>query len=482
MNYGDRQLQRFYFGLPYVLKNGLSSAYGLIQRGRRQGRYFRSHLAFLERSQWLPNHELERFQLGRVRDFLVFSGRHSSFYAELFRKAGFDPDKMRSLEDLRRLPLLSKNSLRDNLSAILPDSLRRLRPIWAHTSGTTGKGLRFPESLESFQREYAFRVQSYSWGGTTRGERWAFCAGHPVASPSRERPPFWIHDLANNMLMMSSYHLSEKNLPSYIEALRIFRPSMISGYPSSITLLARANEAQGRPVQVPCIVTSSETLFDHQRERIGHSFGGRVFSYYGNAERSAVISQCEQGTYHLRMEHSFVELLDENGEPCPDGKEGQLVCTAFGNFATPLVRYRIGDVAVFDRTARCACGRGGIVVNRIAGRAEDYILTPEGRYVGRLDHLFKNAIRVRVAQIVQDRTDSVTVRIVPEPGFDKRDENEIYQEARLRLGPTIQINFEYAAEIPRTKSGKFRFVVSNRADPQDGSVITTGPSESSPSH
>ncbi len=463
MNYGNRALRNLYFSLPYPLKSVLSSTYGLVQRNRRQGKAFSDCLAFLDRSQWLSNDELARLQLEQVRKFLAFCCHHSRFYADLFRKIGFDPSGLRAIEDLRRLPLLTKEVLRDNVGAIVPDTLKRLRPIWTHTSGTTGSGLKFPESLECFQREYAFRVQSYCWGGTGLGERWAFCAGHPVASPDRDRPPFWILDLANNMLLMSSYHLSEKNLPSYIEALQKYKPSLLSGYPSSIFLLARANELLGCPVSVPSIVTSSETLFDHQRETIQHSFGGRVSSYYGNAERAAVISQCERGTYHLRMEHSLVELLNEKGDPCKDGEEGQLACTAFGNYATPLVRYLIGDVAVFSRTARCECGRGGIIVEKIIGRTEDYIVTPDGRYIGRLDHLFKNATLVRMAQIVQDAPEAVTINVVREQGFCKANEAEILQEARLRLGPSISIRFRYVDDIPRTASGKFQFIVSNLA-------------------
>jgi phenylacetate-CoA ligase len=138
-----------------------------------------------------------------------------------------------------------------------------------------------------------------------------------------------------------------------------------------------------------------------------------------------------------------------------------VVCTGFGNYATPLIRYDVGDVAVQSRQAVCQCGRGGTLIDRIVGRTEDYVLTPDGRLVGRLDHLFKDAVRVKHAQIVQTEIDEVIIRIVKDHAYTMEDEQEILREARLRLGSSIDIRFEYVDEIPRTKNGKFRFIISN---------------------
>jgi phenylacetate-CoA ligase len=336
-----------------------------------------------------------------------------------------------------------------------------LRVTWLHTSGTTGEGLRFAESLESFQREYAFRFQSYSWAGARLGGRWALCAGHPVVPPDCTAPPFWVYDRANNWLIMSSYHLTSANLPHYIDELKDFKPEMLYGYPSSIFLLALMNKRMGRLVRPCTVVTSSETLLDHQRREIEDSFQCKAFSYYGNSERAGCMSQCENGLFHVRAEHSYVEILDEQNQPVKPGGKGRLVVTAFGNYATPLIRYDIGDVAVLSEKATCSCGRGGILVERIIGRVEDYIVTPDGKYVGRLDHLFKNTTNVLMGQIVQDRVDEVRILIVRDGCYTEKDEAIIQKEARTRLGNEINIRFEYVDDIPRTREGKFRFVISH---------------------
>jgi phenylacetate-CoA ligase len=106
------------------------------------------------------------------------------------------------------------------------------------------------------------------------------------------------------------------------------------------------------------------------------------------------------------------------------------------------------------------CGRGGLLIEKIIGRIEDYIITPDGRFVGRLDHIFKDSLQIKEAQIVQKQHDEIIVRIVPEDDFSQKDEQLISQEARLRLGNEIKIKFERVSEIPRTANGKFRFIVS----------------------
>jgi len=127
----------------------------------------------------------------------------------------------------------------------------------------------------------------------------------------------------------------------------------------------------------------------------------------------------------------------------------------------PLIRYDIGDVAVYSKLEACDCGRGGKIVEKIIGRTDDYIQTPDVRFVGRLDHLFKNSPKVKLAQVVQNEIDEIIIRIVKGMNYTKKDEDSVLNKARFRLGPEIKIRFEYVKEIPRTKSGKHRFIVQN---------------------
>jgi phenylacetate-CoA ligase len=161
------------------------------------------------------------------------------------------------------------------------------------------------------------------------------------------------------------------------------------------------------------------------------------------------IVQCAAGSLHYRTDYGVLELLDD----------GTMICTGLNNLAMPLIRYRVGDVAV-AREGACACGCAFPLIERIEGRIEDYVRTPDGRFVGRLDHLFKDVHHVREAQIVQTRLEEIVLRVVKADGFSAKDEQIILKEARMRLGNSIVIRFDFVDAIERTAAGKFRFILS----------------------
>ena len=456
----DSITRKIYFHSPYVFKNFIGSLYGYYQKKQRYGPYYYRYLKELTESQWYSAEKLKALQINYLKKFLLHSSKHSIFLNKLFNEYNFKPDKLNALSDLTALPLLKKETIRANMDSFLVDNLESFNVRWAKTSGTTGKALKFPLSSECFQREHAFRALHYSWGGINIGEKIAVCAGHPVTYQNRKSPPFWLHDYSNNWLLLSSYHLTERNLKYYIEELARFNPVLLKGYPSSVYLLALANLHYGQKVHPRAVYTASETLYDFQRQTIEEAFGCKVYNWYGTGEMCANIVECEQGRLHMKPEHSYVEILGHDNKPAAPGEEGRVVCTGFGNYAFPLIRYDIGDIVVPSKEKICTCGRGGTIIDKIIGREEDYIVTPDGRFVGRLDHLFKDSHTVKLAQIIQNDLNEIILRIVKTESYTAKDEQTILKEARLRLGDSIKIQFDYVDHISKETSGKFKFIVS----------------------
>jgi phenylacetate-CoA ligase len=256
--------------------------------------------------------------------------------------------------------------------------------------------------------------------------------------------------------------MSERNLGYYIKKLEEYGPIMIGGYPSSLYLLALANKKYGASkIDVDAVYTASETLFDHQRKAIEESFSCKVFNWYGNTELCGNIVECEEGELHVKYEHSRIEFLREDNTPCRPGETGRMVCTGFGNRAFPMIRYEVGDVATVAKSQKSRCGRGGLLIERVEGRKEDYILTGDDKLVGRLDHIFKDSVNVKEAQIIQNAKGKIIFLIVRNNVYSKNDENQILEEARLRLGREMSISFNYVDSIPRTLNGKYQFIVSS---------------------
>lgn len=228
---------------------------------------------------------------------------------------------------------------------------------------------------------------------------------------------------------------------------------------TSICLLASFIKENNINIRPACIITASETLLDYQMALIEEAFDCKVLAWYRSTEMVGNIVECEQGSLHIKHEHGYIEFLDEESNPVDFGKEGRMICTGFGNYAMPLIRYDIGDVAI-PINGSCFCGRGGMLVEKVVGRVEDYIITPDGRYVGRLDHIFKEVSNVSEAQIIQKELNKITLNIVPRKAYTKRDEKSILREARIRLGNQIGIEIKLVQEIHRLPNGKFPFVIS----------------------
>jgi phenylacetate-CoA ligase len=455
MTYHSKRKQRIYAAIPYPFKILLATVYGAQQRRARYSTVFRETWRDLQASQRSPADAIKQYERETLGAFLADVLPRTRYYRE--------HPVYRVDAELGELPVLSKSTVQAQLPRFYRDGSGDGPCHWGHTSGTTGQALVFPISEDCFQREYAFRVLHYSWGGVDFAgrDRHAFCSGHPVAHHDRRRPPFWVHDVANNWLLLSSYNLTEQNLPAYVRKLEKYNPVMLGGYPSSLYLLALAYRKYGRGTLRPrAVFTASETLFDRQREVMREAFGAPVFNWYGNSELCGHITECEAGRLHVRHEHSYVEVLDDRDAPCAPGETGRLVATGFHNRLFPLIRYDVGDRVTLSAEAKCPCGRTGRLIERIEGRQEDYVATPDGRLVGRLDHLFKDTLHVREAQIVQSCIEAIVLRIVKSPDYGAGDEEEIVRQARLRLGSTIRIVFEYVEFIERSPSGKYRFIVS----------------------
>jgi phenylacetate-CoA ligase len=255
--------------------------------------------------------------------------------------------------------------------------------------------------------------------------------------------------------------MSPNNLELYIDEMHENDVVYAAGYPSALHLLARAMLSSGTTMprgQLKAVFTSSESLLAFQREAIEQAFGAKVWDRYGTAEFAVSMTGCKLDNLHVDMEYCIVEV--EPVEETDEYVRGQLLVTGLSNDATPFIRYRIGDVGTLSKKP-CPCGRPGDVFLDVDGRTEDLIVTPSGRMIGRMDHIFKSMAHVEEAQILQDSPNAIEVLLVPGPGYDAPTEAKLRREIRSRLGDEIRIDLHSVEEIAREPNGKFRAVKSS---------------------
>lgn len=431
-----------YYHSPYWLKKVLAALVAYHKKREKYGKYFQQYFQFLINSQ--VDQQVSRAE-EEMHTFLKWVKNNVPVYA-------LPPDF-----DLYKMPVIDKSWVLKNYA-----QLTKTKPFKVvKSSGSTGQPLAVPYNIQSYQKEYAFWWYHRSFGNVRIGERIATFSGHKVTHIKRDVPPFWVMNYAENQLFFSSYHLSTKNLKFYISQLQKFKPHLIHGYPSSVYLLAKyilENNIR-LEFQPKMIITASETTLDFHKQVIETAFGCKNYIWYGNTEYAGHITECTEGKLHVQPYHSHVRIVNAEGKDVTPGEEGFIVATNFTNTAFPLINYNTRDIVRLSKNQQCSCGKGGTIVDYIVGRIEDYIITPDGRYVGRLDHLFKDAKYIRSAQLEQRRVNELIIRIEKVDGYSSKVESTILKEARKRLGNDMEIVFEYVSEIPKEKNGKFKFVI-----------------------
>lgn len=455
-------LQAIYDRAPYWLQHVMLNIYAFGIHRERYGKQFVRAFDELQQTQWYSPDQIHQFQTERLQKLVWHAYNTVPFYHDLYDKHCVHPEAIKELRDISLLPLITREDVRAAGERLISSgySLREL--IHGHTSGTTGSPLSFYWDKNTCMYTNAVDWRQKLWAGILYGDKIALLLGRTVVATDKVKPPFWQHDRIHNMLWLSSFHLSEMHLPHYVKKLRQYRPGAIEGYPSTIYILARYLQKIGETLPVKAVFTSSETLLPLQRSVIEEQFEAPVFDFFGMAERMAFATQCaEAHEYHLNFEYAVNEVVDSTGNNLEEGKEGYLVGTSLLNYGMPFIRYRTSDVTTID-TEQCSCGRHMPRFRGVTTKDEDIVVTPEGKLVSSsvLTHPFKPLDAVRESQIVQEQSDILQIKIVRREDYCESDSTHLIEALRERVGPTMRIELDFVESIPRSTSGKFRWVIS----------------------
>lgn len=238
-------------------------------------------------------------------------------------------------------------------------------------------------------------------------------------------------------------------------------PDVIEGYPSFIVLLAeKLKNYNKNRIHPNLIFTSAELLTDSIRKKIESGFESEVFDRYGAVEFGAFAWECHRHDgYHIDVEDVIVEYL-KDGEPVAPGEKGEIVVTGLSNFAMPLIRYSLGDIAT-PSDEKCPCGRGLPLMKIIDGRSDDFLIMPSGEYISpRNVALIENLNGVNRYKIIQEKRDKILVKVEFENNINEKTINKIKEIILRQLHENINVIVEPVKKIPREKSGKIRKVIS----------------------
>lgn len=422
------------------------------------------HWHRLERSQWSSLDELRSLQLTELGKLLQHAYTHTPYYRKRFQERGLAPEHIRTLEDLRRLPLLT----RDEATLCFEErkSCAGLPLIDKATSGTTGQPLVFAYDRGSEYWRQAIKLRGYGWAGYRPGDRSMHFWGSPVLQP----PPAARRAKASLDHWLKREHYvdctdrSERRLAEVVGELRRLRPSVLVCYAQAGAALARyINQEGSRDWPDIAVISAAERLFPTDREALTQAFGPGVFETYGNREVMLIAAECDahQGM-HLSDENLIVEVVvrGEHERPAEPGELGEVVVTDLHNYGVPFIRYLTGDLAIAAAPGSCACGRMLGRLERVEGRTTETLRDGEGRAVS---GLFFNVLfaalahRVRGFQVVQRRDRAIELKLVPRGALDDALLDQLQHHCRQHI-PGVELRTHVVPEITADRSGKLRVV------------------------
>ena len=447
-----------YWRLPVRLQEAALSLYA-----RRLDKLYYGSL-YEEWKEWLsgwkdwPESYIKDWQNARLKHVIATAGRKVPYYVEKWK--GRDWESVGSEAALAVLPTFEKQSIRQNEVAFIADD-KNPTSLWLKkTSGTTGTSLRIYWPPSMLPKWWAItEVMIRHAGRAAREMPRAMMGGRPIISGNTSRPPYWRFNRRWNQLYLSSYHVSKKTASHYISALKKHGSQWLTGYGSAIAALAEsASDAGSERHPLKTVIVSGDTLLPGMRRSIETFFQCKCFDSYGQAEGVSIAMECDSGRMHVLPVVGITEILRKDGSPCKPGEVGEIVATGLLNDAMPLIRYRTGDYASWAVEQDCPCGSPNRIIANLEGRVDDYLLTTDGRKIGRLSTALKRSPSIHSAQLVQDRPGRAYFLVQPGRGYKPSHATAVCDDILERIG-RFDLQVVEVPEIPRTPRGKAALVV-----------------------
>lgn len=408
--------------------------------------------------------ELEQQQLLKLKALLLHAYASCDYYRKEWDRLSFRPQELTSVDDLQKLPLITKDIIKENYNGFVSSSYQG-KNIRKATGGSSGVPFQFELDRQSNERRQAVMWRGYGGLGAGLGARALYVWGsniRPVGSKNALKET--LYHAFYHRKMLNSFDMCEDNIGEYVEAINRYRPEVIVAYVNPMVMLADHIVSNKLKVHAPkSILTGAEPLYEFQRERIEEAFSAPVYNTYGCREFMLIGAECEQRSgLHLNIDQLLVELVNSEGAIAEE--TGDLAITDLHNYGFPLIRYVNGDRGTRSEQQACSCGSPLPLLRSVDGRKLDVIRTRSGKVLPGefFPHLLKDFSAIKQFQVEQQELDAVIIRLVLNKEVEWQAQlGEIQGLVSGYLDKDTTVVIECVDTIELTASGKLRVTISN---------------------
>ena len=415
-----------------------------------------SRLRFYKKSQYWDRQTIERYQLNKVRDMLLHAGEHVPYYRTLFRSVRFDPAKFRSLADLKQIPLLDKEQVREDPVRFIADDKQTIHGYWKHTTGSTGTPLKLFLDRNCHIHKYAATLRAYHWAGYAPGKRALLLV------ESENLTKDFGYRLVSNSIVFNTTAVTRGNVQKFYRLLDRFRPVYYIGYGRAFLNLYRYLLDLELKIPSPVsLVHYGESLPEHEKLKLEEVYRTKVYDFYSHREDAVMAAEPEPGSKYLMEDFFYPELLDASDQVITEGT-GELVGTGLHNYTMPLIRYKTKDILTIKKFSE-ENSHQFTRVEKIVGRINDKVVTPGGRefyFVGKPVFNIKGIIS---AQYIQERTDSLRINLLTDDTFSPDSIEQLKKNYLEYFGEPMTFDVHLVDKLEERGTGK-RPVIISRLD------------------
>lgn len=420
--------------------------------------------------------QLRKVQNERLQALMQHCYANVPYYTRVFDEWGLKPEDICCREDLQKLPILTKQMVREHYDELVSRDAAKRHYQKGSTGGSTGTPLKFMKDTPTWNMAWASSFRAWEWYGFHVGERLMTLGGNSLVTKKKKLTPKDIFDLyiMRNM-KRSSAEVDDAAMQAHYEAYMAYKPKAMRGYASSLVILARYIKKMGLPVvPMTCVLTTGEILMPEYRKTLQEVFKCPVYDEYGAGDGGVDAHECLlQDGLHISEERCVIEITDKDGNVLPDGEIGYVTTTDLGNYVFPFLRYQVGDMA-YIKPEKCACGRASRVIGQVIGRAGKLLYNKQGvpisptmlpimLYRDNDYHNEANCIiynKIDQFQIRQDKNGDIRILL------KLKDPNEYHQQFEYCVTNFekhfvgSKVTLEFVDEIPPMPSGKEDYCVS----------------------
>ncbi len=416
----------------------------------------------LEKNQYLKLDEIKVLQKGKLKNILKIAVENVPYYEFLKKESDLIfSDNMTTKQMLDKFPILTKQNLIEKYDDLINPNCKN-KIFKNYSGGSTGKPVKLLQ--DSVMRDFglAATIRSDRWAGWEFGSSvfkfWG--ASRDQSADLKEKAKRFLF----NEYVFDAFGWNENTIRTVYKLMKKEKPEIIIAYASAVYFYVDTVKKMGlKSNHTPKgIITSADMLYDWQRKEIEEYFNCKIFNRYGCREVGLIACECEEHDgMHISSDRIYLEVVDDNNQPVPDGCSGRILITDLTNTAMPIIRYEIGDIGAISENHICKCGRGLPKLKYIEGRVTDYLVDTDGKYISgtALTTVVPQLNNVQQIQIIQKEKGKVLAKIVKESNYSKNDELHVETVLKKYLGINMVVEFEYVPSLLNVKSGKYRFVI-----------------------